>query len=124
MLFLLSLLLTMVVGVAFDFIFAALLTYVEGSAYIISRVRQALAVLLSGSVIPLALMPWGLGELLQWSPFASLASAPLRIYTGTGEPLLLIALQALLVRGALGARELALAPQPRAPVIVWRLAGP
>jgi ABC-2 type transport system permease protein len=92
-LFLLSLLLTVVVGVAFDFIFAALLTYVEGSAYVISRVRQALAVLLSGSVIPLALMPWGLGELLQWSPFASLASAPLRIYTGTGEPLLLIALQ-------------------------------
>jgi len=92
-LFVLSLLLTIVLGVAFDFIFAALLVYLEGSAYIISRVRRALALLLSGSVIPLALMPWGLGDILQWSPFASLASAPLRIYTGTGEPLGLIALQ-------------------------------
>ena len=92
-LFVLSLLLTMVVGVAFDFIFAALLVYLEGSAYIVSRVRRALGLLLSGSVIPLALMPWGLGEVLQWSPFAALASAPLRIYTGTGDPVVLLALQ-------------------------------
>ena len=93
-LFALSLLLTIIVGVALDFIFAALLVYLEGSAYILSRVRRAVGLLLSGAVIPLALMPWGLGDLLQWSPFAALASAPLRIYTGTGDPALLLALQA------------------------------
>jgi ABC-2 type transport system permease protein len=92
-LFALSLLLTVVVGVALDFIFAALLVDLEGSAYIVGRVRRAFSLLLSGSVLPLALMPWGLGDALQWLPFASLASAPLRIYTGSGEPLGLISLQ-------------------------------
>jgi ABC-type uncharacterized transport system permease subunit len=92
-LFVLSLLLTAVAGVALDFIFAALLVYLEGSAYIVGRVRQSISQLLSGAVVPLALMPWGLGDVLQWLPFASLASAPLRIYTGSGDPLMLLSLQ-------------------------------
>jgi len=49
---------------------------------------------LSGALVPLALLPWNLGAILQWLPFASLASAPLRIYTGTGDPRFLLALQA------------------------------
>jgi ABC-2 type transport system permease protein len=93
LLFALSLLLTISVGVAFEFIFAALLVYLEGSAYLVARVRNAIALLLSGAVVPLAFMPWGLGDVFQWLPFASMASAPLRIYTETGDPLFLIGLQ-------------------------------
>ena len=91
--FALSLLLTISVGVAIEFIFAALIVFMEGSAYVVARTRIALSMLLSGALIPLALLPWGLGDIFQWLPFASLASAPLRIYTGTGEPLTLMATQ-------------------------------
>jgi ABC-2 type transport system permease protein len=82
------------IGVACDFIFAALLTQFEGSAYMVGRVRMAISLVLSGALVPLALLPWNLGDTLQWLPFASLASAPLRIYTGTGDPRFLLALQA------------------------------
>jgi ABC-type uncharacterized transport system permease subunit len=92
-LFLVSVLCTVAVGVAFDFIFAALLTHFEGSAYIVGRVRVAISLLLSGALVPLALLPWNLGAILQWLPFAALASAPLRIYTGTGDARWLLALQ-------------------------------
>jgi len=89
-----SLLLAVAVGVAVEFIFAALLVYMEGSAYVVARVRVAVTLVLSGALIPLRLLPWGLGDLLAWLPFASVASAPLQIYTGTGDPLLLIGVQA------------------------------
>jgi ABC-2 type transport system permease protein len=93
-LFVISLLLTVAVGVALEFSFAALISYLEGSAYIVGRVRAALTLLLSGSVIPLALMPWGLGDILKWLPFASTASAPLQIYIGVGAPITLLLTQA------------------------------
>jgi ABC-type uncharacterized transport system permease subunit len=51
-------------------------------------------VVLSGAVVPLALLPWGLGGALEWLPFASVAWAPLAIYTGMGDATRLIALQA------------------------------
>lgn len=93
-LFLLSLPLAVAVGVALEFIFAALLVHMEGSAYVVARVRVSLSLVLSGALIPLPLFPWRLGEILQWLPFASVASAPLQIYVGTGDPPLLLALQA------------------------------
>lgn len=88
-----SLLLTIVLGVALDFWFAALFVVMEGSAYLVGQMRSASTALLSGAVIPLAFMPWGLGDALQWLPFASLASTPLRIYTGNGDPLFLVTVQ-------------------------------
>jgi len=94
-LFLFSVMWTMAIGVAFDFIFAAFLTHFEGNAYMVGRVRAAVSLVLSGALVPLALLPWNLGGILQWLPFASLASAPLRIYTGTGDPRLLLAVQAV-----------------------------
>jgi ABC-2 type transport system permease protein len=92
--FVVSLALAVAVGVAFDIIFAASMVYLENSLYAVQQIRNALTLLLSGAVIPLALFPWDLGLYLQWLPFACLASAPLRIYTGTGNPLQLLALQA------------------------------
>ena len=38
------------------------------------------------TLLPLAVLPWGLGDAFQWLPFAAVASAPLRIFTGTGDP--------------------------------------
>ncbi|HLV81993.1 MAG TPA: ABC-2 family transporter protein [Chthonomonadaceae bacterium] len=93
LLFLPSLALSISVGLAMDFIFAALALVFEGEVYALSRVRQALAALLSGAFLPLALMPWGLGKVFDWLPFASMASAPLRIYTGTGRSAWLLAVQ-------------------------------
>ncbi len=92
-LFAVSLFLSIVVGLAFDFITAALTVALEQPVWLVFWVRQATSVVLSGAVVPLALLPWGLGGALEWLPFASLAWAPLSIYTGMGEPARLIPLQ-------------------------------
>jgi ABC-2 type transport system permease protein len=92
-LFIVSLLLGVLIGVAFDFIFASLLVFLEQSVYALMQIRDAVSVLLSGAIIPLAFLPWGLGDALTWLPFASVASAPLRIYTNTGDPIFLLSLQ-------------------------------
>lgn len=92
-LFAASLSLAVVIGLAVDFIFAGAAAAFETGVWQVKYVRTALSTVLSGSIVPLALLPWGLGEVFQWLPFASMVSAPLRIYTGTGEPLWLMALQ-------------------------------
>jgi ABC-2 type transport system permease protein len=93
-LFVLSLALAVTVGLAIDFSFGALAINLGQSVYSIERVRVGLTALLSGAVLPLGLYPWGLGDLFGLLPFASVASAPLRIYTGTGDAVPLLAVQA------------------------------
>lgn len=93
LLFMCSLTLGVLIGSALDFIFASLLVLLEHSVYALMQIRDAVTVLLSGAIIPLALLPWGIGDILMWLPFASLASAPLRIYTHTGDPIFLLGLQ-------------------------------
>jgi len=92
--FAISLSLAVSVGLALDFIFSATMVRLEHSIYAVQQIRRAVSILLSGALLPLALLPWGLGAVLDWLPFASMASAPLRIYTGTGNVLSLAALQA------------------------------
>src|SRR5205814_1834303 len=92
-LFLLSLCLSVAVGLALEFLSGALMIRYEQNIYAFRSMREALRLAFSGAVIPLALLPWGLGRVFDWLPFASMASAPLRIYTGTGKPLGLLALQ-------------------------------
>ena len=91
--FVLSLALAVVVGLAVEFIFGALSVVFSQNAYVTELTRTAVGTILSGAIVPLALLPWGLGEIFTWLPFAAMASAPLRIYTGTGEPLPLLLLQ-------------------------------
>jgi ABC-type uncharacterized transport system permease subunit len=74
-------------------LFATLMLWLDLSMWLIGHLRGAIYTLFSGGVVPLALMPWGLGKVLAWLPFASTASAPLSIYTGTGDAARLIALQ-------------------------------
>ena len=90
-----SLALGISVGLALDFLFAAVMIYFELGIWVLGQLRSAAGVLLSGALLPLALMPWGIGRVFALLPFASMASAPLRIYTGTGDSAALIALQAL-----------------------------
>jgi ABC-type uncharacterized transport system permease subunit len=93
-LFFVSLALAVLVGLALEYIFSALALVLEIHPYAINSARAAVATLLSGAFIPLALLPWGIGGVFAWLPFAATASAPLQIYTGTGNASKLIALQA------------------------------
>lgn len=89
-LFPLSLGLAVCVGLALEFLFATLTVALEQPVWMIEWVRTAVATLLSGSLLPLALYPWGIGQVFAWLPFAAMAWAPLAIYTGTGDPLPLL----------------------------------
>ena len=92
-LFALSLTLGVSVGLALDFVFGALTVVLDVGVWVIENLRRAVGTLLSGALLPLAVLPWGLGEVFQWLPFAAVASAPLRIYTATGDPAQLLLMQ-------------------------------
>jgi ABC-2 type transport system permease protein len=94
-LFLVSLFFAIIVGIVIDIIFAAFTISLENSLDIVNQVRSAITMILSGAVIPLALLPWGIGDAIEYLPFASLASAPLKLYIGKGEPVRLLLLQLL-----------------------------
>jgi len=92
-LFLISLGMATSVGLAIDYISGGVAVGLGLSPFIIERTRRAIGGLLSGAIIPFALLPWGLGNVLAWTPFASLGSAPLQIYIRKGDPIRLIGLQ-------------------------------
>ncbi len=92
-LFPVSLALAIAVGLAVDFIFGALTAALEQPVWLVDWVRTALVTLLAGSLLPLALYPWGLGQLFAWLPFAAMAWVPLAIYTGAGAPVPLLLAQ-------------------------------
>jgi ABC-2 type transport system permease protein len=96
-LFLISLILAILVGLAMDVLFGALTVALEQPVWIVEYVRTAVATLLSGSLLPLAYYPWWLGEAFAWLPFAAMAWAPLAIFTGTGQPLSLLISQVIWV---------------------------
>jgi ABC-type uncharacterized transport system permease subunit len=92
-LFLVSLVLAMAVGMAIDMAFTVLTVRIDIAVWLLNSTRAVTQAICSGAWVPLALLPFHLGALFDWLPFASAASAPMRIYTGTGDPLALIALQ-------------------------------
>jgi len=91
--FAVSLALAVSVGLALENSFVAVGIWTQMPIWAIDRVRVALNLLLSGAFIPLALLPFQLGRIFDWLPFASMASAPMRLYTGTGNPVHLLGLQ-------------------------------
>jgi ABC-type uncharacterized transport system permease subunit len=93
LLFPLSLLIGSAVGLALEMILGALTVILDQSPWALAVVRHSLFGLLAGAIIPLDLMPWQLGTLLAWLPFAAQASAPLKIYVGLGEAGWLLASQ-------------------------------
>lgn len=93
LLFILSLMLSVSLGYAIDFLFAAAVIYVKNASYTAYSIRQAITKLFSGALIPFALLPWGLGKVFELLPFGSIASAPLLIFIGADNPARLILLQ-------------------------------
>jgi ABC-2 type transport system permease protein len=92
--FVLSLGLALSVGLALETIVVSLAVGWGLQVFAMDRVRSAINLLFSGAFLPLALLPWGLGVIFGWLPFASMASAPMRLYTGTGDPGRLLGIQA------------------------------
>jgi ABC-type uncharacterized transport system permease subunit len=88
-----SLALAISAGFAIDFMYAALMVAWGQNLWAVIQIRNAVGLLLSGAMIPLALFPWGLGQVFEWLPFAATASAPLRVYTGTGDTVALLTMQ-------------------------------
>lgn len=93
LLFVVSLALSVVVGLAMEQLFGALVVAFEQPVWLIDWTRAAIAMLLSGQLLPLAYYPAGIGEVFGWLPFAAMAWAPLAIYTGAGNPLFLLSAQ-------------------------------
>ncbi|MEQ7126633.1 ABC-2 family transporter protein [Actinopolymorpha sp. B11F2] len=89
-----SLVLSVAIALAMDVILGAVTVAYGLNTWLVGMLRTALFGLLAGAVLPLAILPWGWGKVFDWLPFASMVSAPLRIYTGTGDPLLLMPVQA------------------------------
>lgn len=94
-LFVPSLALAITVGLAMEFIFGALTVALEQNPWTIAMLTNATTTLLSGALLPLALLPWGLGAVFAWLPYAAMAAAPLQVYTGVGDPRLLLTTQVL-----------------------------
>jgi ABC-type uncharacterized transport system permease subunit len=92
-LFALSLPLAIAVGIAIDMAAVVLIVRIDLGPRVLDAARAVVQAICSGAWVPLALLPFHLGAVFDWLPFASAASAPLRIYTGTGDPLPLLALQ-------------------------------
>lgn len=94
-LFLVSIGCSISLGFAMEFLFAAMVIHLKNANYTAFVIRQAIVTLLSGALIPFALMPWDLGRLLALLPFGSVASAPLLIIVGADNALYLLGLQIL-----------------------------
>lgn len=90
-----SLFLSVLQGFAVDFLFACLLIRMRNLEWTVLCLREALTALLTGTLIPFAVLPWGIGAFLQLSPFGTLAGAPLAIYTGLSKPGTLLIAQIL-----------------------------
>lgn len=88
-----SLILCVSLGFAVDFLFACLTIRMKNASWLVYVIRTAIVSLLSGSVIPFSVLPWGIGTVFQYLPLGSLAGAPLSIYTGLAEPVLILAAQ-------------------------------
>lgn len=85
-LFVVSFALSISLGFAIDFIFAAFALKLKNGCWIAMSIRESVFTLLSGGLIPLSLFPFGIGTVLSWLPFGSIAFAPLTLFLGTGKP--------------------------------------
>jgi ABC-2 type transport system permease protein len=84
-LFFLSLFLCVSLGFAVDVFFACLSIKLRNMNWLIGRIRAAITSLLSGSIIPISLLPAGAETFFRLQPFASLGGAPLSIFVGSTD---------------------------------------
>ncbi len=88
-----SLLLSVSLGFAVDFLFMSLSVNWKNASYQAVILRSAVMKVCSGAVIPFAALPGAVGAVLSCLPFGALAGAPLSIYAGLSAPLQPILLQ-------------------------------
>ena len=88
-----ALVLTVSEGFAVDYLFACLLIRMRNLSWTVHSIRAALTALLTGAVIPFALLPGGLGDVLTYTPLGTLAGGALAVYTGIGDTAMIIAMQ-------------------------------
>ena len=91
--FFFSLLLCISLGFSVDVLFACLSIKLRNMNWLIGRIRMAIVSLLSGTVIPIKLLPFGIADIMKYQPFACLGGAPLSIFTGSAEVTEVVALQ-------------------------------
>lgn len=84
--FFLSLPLAVAQGFAVDFLFTCLLIRMQNIEWAAHSIRNSLTIVFSGSLIPFAVLPWGVGDFLALTPLGTLAGAPLSLFAGLAEP--------------------------------------
>ncbi len=92
--FFVSLILCISLGFSIDILFACLSIRLRNMNWLISRIRAAIVALLSGTIIPIRLLPSGIREVMKYQPFACLGGAPLSLFVGTADPCGILWLQA------------------------------
>lgn len=88
-----SLVLCVSLGFAVDLLFACLSIKLRNMNWLVGRIQAAIVAVLSGTVIPISLLPLGLGEAMRYQPFASLGGAPLSVFVGSAAPQEVLPLQ-------------------------------
>jgi len=83
--FMLSLALCISLGFAIELLFACLSIKLRNMNWLLGRMRMAIIAVLSGTVIPIRLLPFGLAEIMKYQPFASLGGAPLTVFVGAAN---------------------------------------
>lgn len=83
--FFLSLPLCVSLGFAVDFLFACLSIRMRNFNWLIDRIRGAIIVVLSGTIIPIRFLPLGLANVMKYQPFAAMGGSPLSIFVGAGD---------------------------------------
>jgi ABC-2 type transport system permease protein len=91
--FFVSLILCVSLGFAVDALFSCLSIKLGHMNWLVGRIRQAIAALLSGSVVPIKMLPFGMGEYMRFQPFASLGGATLSIFVASSDTAQTIMLQ-------------------------------
>ena len=91
--FFVCLLLCISLGFSIDVLFACLAIKLRNMNWLIGRIRMAIVSLLSGTVIPLKLLPFGIADAMKYQPFACLGGAPLSVFTGSADVKEIIILQ-------------------------------
>lgn len=95
--FLVSLLLGVIIGIEFDFIFSMLIVRVENETWFANAIRWSLVAIFNGSVIPFVILPESWQGVLRWQPFASMANIPIDLLVSSGFSLSSLAIQLIWV---------------------------
>ena len=88
-----SIILCASLGFAFEFLFLYVTLRLRNVVWLMWVIRSAIVSFFSGTVIPFRILPFGMDKWMVFQPFGSLGGAPLSLYVGTAEPIIIISTQ-------------------------------